>query len=791
MKKLIPITVFLFFSVTVFGQANAHNADFSPPHLARVNKILQIRRFIDLKFPAMVFTFDEQLHDDKAAPKLAITSNAKANFDALAKIIIDYMRADSGNRGRKGDTAKTGNGFQRGANGQPTAFDGRKPEAVRHNGGPLVGQTGEFSAVAFEPAPAPSEEDQIRSELAQIAFITDYDFKNAAFYSKLDPFGNFPHLDLIENALLRSLPQAQQDAYNKYMPPLLPQAGATNIISGSFGSWQTDIIYGIADWAIASARQQLLETAVNDWYKKLKADELTRTLLSNTLGTFEQFLTDGSLDLAKYGALWKAAFQKDLENIPVHLEGEPFVTTLLQRLRLHNNYVCEFAPFIAGSTSFVYGIRQKKNPAIILNDLATQYVAAADNTNFPVFKRIVILANILAETFGQVQGNIYTPMSISTLKSMDTMHWQALLREVYMTGKTELDYALGGYAPALVNESNAGINTKFFGLVNSLLTAYQSYLTITSSVTNTNTGNPSTNSLSSADVGNMVDVSLDVIKHTAGFVLARNPSGEPLVNLLFTRYGDSVFAQVAEIGKGLATKEYGMVLNGSTALLQSACSIVKLDDSARNQPANTQVLTAISKLAVFGSFMTNILTAKSAEDVQNALAEIIPKDQYKLKNTYHTVSVSLSTYPGLFFGGESIKKYNVAGGVADQTTSYKSRSLSASLYMPIGVDIALGCGPSSVGLFFQAFDLGAVLNYRLNNNDSTVQASPNISWQQLVSPGVSFFYQIDKTPIVIAAGVNYTPGLRKIQQGGVSYDANALRYGISLTVDVTAFHLRL
>lgn len=92
----------------------------------------------------------------------------------------------------------------------------------------------------------------------------------------------------------------------------------------------------------------------------------------------------------------------------------------------------------------------------------------------------------------------------------------------------------------------------------------------------------------------------------------------------------------------------------------------------------------------------------------------------------------------------------------------------------------------------QVFDLGAVLNYRLTGSDEEDESSnPNITFKQLLSPGVNYVYHFANSPMVVGAGVNYSPDLRKITQGSTEFKANAIRYGIFVAVDVTAlfFHV--
>jgi hypothetical protein len=115
--------------------------------------------------------------------------------------------------------------------------------------------------------------------------------------------------------------------------------------------------------------------------------------------------------------------------------------------------------------------------------------------------------------------------------------------------------------------------------------------------------------------------------------------------------------------------------------------------------------------------------------------------------------------------------------------------------MPMGIDFSIGNKKkgstksfSSTNLFLQFLDFGAVLNYRLNSKEDE-EASPNVTFKQLLSPGFSVMRHFKNSPLVIGAGVNYTPSLRTVNVAGNEYKDNAWRIGLFCAVDVTFFHL--
>jgi hypothetical protein len=94
----------------------------------------------------------------------------------------------------------------------------------------------------------------------------------------------------------------------------------------------------------------------------------------------------------------------------------------------------------------------------------------------------------------------------------------------------------------------------------------------------------------------------------------------------------------------VANKQYGDVVDGTLG-------IIRLIDT------QNKITDVITKLHIYGSFMINIINAKTADEVKTALEELIPKNLYQLKNT-HSFSISLSAYPGIFGGWEKITKTN-------------------------------------------------------------------------------------------------------------------------------------
>jgi hypothetical protein len=788
--KNYPIVLSLLLALFVSGLVQGQSSTVSqpPPYFADLNNLVQIRSMIGTKFPNMTFKFVRLNKVDSASPiPLAIDStdaSSKTAFETLRSWIQAYLN--------KKDSSKPGTGN--------TGGSGQNPVGKPSHTGAQSYKTVRLSAF-IKDLPSPnaliaqteSVDQQVVDELAEMLFITDYPSTENEDLLAAPAFKpNFVYAATIISVLQDHLTANQSLALNANAINL--EATSSTSLSGSTSSLETTIINGIVNWVVSTAKQELLEWALKNWYNKLVQDNISSQLLSNTLSVLGQFISDNSLNLSKYGALWNAAFQKDLSDLPVHFEDEGFVDTVIKAIAPSWDGATELAPLVAGSTTFAYGIYQKKNVVSILSQLATTYYTGESGNNaipMPVFKKIVLFASILTNAFGQIQNNVYTPVSVNTLKSIDPNQWSDLIRMIYLRNKDEISLVFPNGGNSLLGETNYQRGSLLFGLISTLSTTYQAYLQATASTVNNNiSGSSATKTLSNNDVANLVNLSLSVIKNVCGYIDSKKAFSQNPRAALYIQYLDTICNHVSQISEGIITQQYGVALNGAVGIMRGTADIIKADSPKQN--LNT--LAALSYMTIFGGFLADMVSAKTPADVQNSLEELIPQDQYKLKNT-DKWSLSLSAYPGVFLGEEGIPKYATTNTSTGTSLNKKKNSQdwapSASIYLPIGIDITRGFGKSCVGLFIQAFDLGAVMNYRITSTDTSTQSSPNISWQQLVSPGASLFWQIKNSPLVIAIGGNYTPGLRKVQQTGVTYDASAIRFGASLTIDVTALHIKL
>lgn len=208
------------------------------------------------------------------------------------------------------------------------------------------------------------------------------------------------------------------------------------------------------------------------------------------------------------------------------------------------------------------------------------------------------------------------------------------------------------------------------------------------------------------------------------------------------------------------------------------------------------------------SLLADVNKAKGSGELSKVIEEYAePPQSYKIKR-YNNFSLDLNAYPGFYAGFETRAGYNLI-------RSSKRDSLTSGVTgftAPIGISFSWGgrvpftCERSSKypgyisrrgklkafrgGAFSATFtfiDIGAVVSYRLSN-DASKALPKSVSFSQVAAPGFFFGYGIPGVPIVINAGVQYTPQLRTFEGMG-NAPLDSYRATITVAYDIPFFNL--
>ena len=726
-------TLFLSINCSLYAQDN---------YITEANLIKIVAAKIALKHNKIKFTVNNE-----GVPE-PLTSNDKTAFSALLgnKSTLEKI-VKSSSKTKK--TKKTNSQPEPGGDDQPAESDKKDTEESTK-------EENEFEKSAME------------NELKYILFIANTDDPNELLKIASTCPKQFEYLEDVSNL-------AAMDA----------SGPKTN-----FAFSESEIIYGIVDFTISRAKEQMVEVYLSKWYNTLKDDEITRELLPQTLGVLNAFNTTESLNLAQYGDKWKAAFQEDLRNFPVKLQNEEFIDALLTRVNVSEPSKSEVKATITGGSKLVYDLYLKKHLVNILSDMSAGYVAET-TPKYEVFKRLTVLSDILLKAGGTMNNNdTYVSTNLEDINRMDLASWKIFVKLLCIRNLDGINYVSSGRSDELLAQLLLDPNTnKFSALYRQTLNTVITYQKAVNNVANVQA-----NELNFEESRKLFELSFQLTDQVISYIplVIKDATVAQTIKDTHAKI-KQYYSALSEIGEGIANRRYGAVVDGTAG-------IIRMID------INKQQETLLSNLQIYGSFMVNIINAKDSEQVKAALDELIPRNLYKLKNT-HNFNISLSAFPGVLAGAERIYKFKENPDGTPQTDQPKvsSWAFTPAVYLPIGIDLSFGKKRNekfdnqgknvnekkfiSTNFFFQIVDLGAALNYRITANDSDEESAPNVTFKQMLSPGIAIMRHFTNSSLVIGASANYTPSLRTINQSGNEFQSNAFRVGLFIAVDVTFLNL--
>ncbi len=227
------------------------------------------------------------------------------------------------------------------------------------------------------------------------------------------------------------------------------------------------------------------------------------------------------------------------------------------------------------------------------------------------------------------------------------------------------------------------------------------------------------------------------------------------------------WSAAAELTSAVANKDYG----------KASLQVLRVIEAAL--PKDSILDRDLVKLVTLAA---DIAQAGSGEVKAIFESAIMPVGSYRVKQATH-FSASINAYPGMTGGWEQLqdsRSTKAFGGVAG----------------PIGIALSKSRGSerqlrASNSLFLSFIDIGALLTYRFNSED-TVSANPEVSIANVLAPGLYAIHGIQEHPISYGIGVQYAPQLRGAVAGAVNLNPHdALRFGFFLTVDIPFIPLAL
>lgn len=494
------------------------------------------------------------------------------------------------------------------------------------------------------------------------------------------------------------------------------------------GLSQSTMIWGMVDFLVGRAREQLSEFAVERFTGRLCADAPKDRIAVRSLfpGTCK-VLTDDLLTefMTGFTAL-QAAVRVDLQGLPLALAAEIDRTVAAGKVPVAARVVFTFA------TRLVRG----EPPLAILRALHEEtYLRDAsckDHVAGHLFLATLALASSIAEdgnrfaipTKGmRVHAALAFAVNIKLLAERDVP-----IARCFAKRAREVEVAVEALAPVLEDLSE-------------LIEAAQDL-----------TGEEESTEVRGRKLAKVVVAGIDLVV-TADEALAGRLSEEVRADLETAR----------AIAEHVASGRYG-------------AAVLAIRDLAVELGAEDKLPAGFVRLM---SFAADYATARDVETATAAIeAFVLPKESYRGKRRAERTYVRVNAYLGI---GASYEIVDGKGAIA----------MGGYAPIGLEVGTPVGDSGYSIGLLLHVVDLGALTTWRIKLDDEDqADARPEVGFDQIISPGAMLAIGIKDAPFTIGVGVSRVPDLRLDENDTLSpctSGCDAWRVGVNALVDIPLF----
>lgn len=487
----------------------------------------------------------------------------------------------------------------------------------------------------------------------------------------------------------------------------------------------------------------------------------------------------------------RASFQKDLN----------LITTSLLNLRDDANYetcdTCTLAKerakkisdflnndikgrSISGAIIAADEVIKGNNAADVIKKLATDRICIPND----IFSNSIQFVDLLSESLrSNDEGRVWiTKQQVADL----------------VTDETTLKIYLG-LLYAADQKRSRHISFKFSA---SDSTDLKTILTVLSSTWNNN-------GTSFKEIFNNVAIAASEVSDNAKNIIAVKKESDQSSILVYANYASSV-SNFLKIALKLLPKNTNIdpSLSNINADLQKFISVIDAatnscyDIKAQNYGAlvlHTSLLLAEipsipanikDEYVKYGTFMASIVEAKNSDEVKAAIeAAVLPIGSSSIKRET-SMNISLNAFIGPFAGGEYLP-----------TLKDNQWAFSYGVTAPIGVAFSWGKkhpifkkalegkdpGGKSFTIFVPIIDVGSMASFRAGDDSSKVASE--VTFSNIISPGLYFYWGFGKCPISIGLGGQLGPQLREVTATNINVDKNLyFRFGLNLVVDIPFFN---
>jgi hypothetical protein len=515
----------------------------------------------------------------------------------------------------------------------------------------------------------------------------------------------------------------------------------------------TSFADGIARFLVSRAKQELniyFFDQFNQFLKNSEHGKDVQALFPNTY-SFMLLAGDNMYQYQQYLQALREAFTQDLSSLLLSIntwatQDKAKATAIVKAIQEQGVYkYVQLALFIST------GLQEGKHPGDILNELSTTDFIRSIDADLKDFSSSVKAVNLFSQSIRSTNETRYWISQNDFRSFEDPVFVQIYLGLIYQQCVGRQDIKFGSRSLSDLLKDFAGNVARIKPFLNSLKQVTINTDQLISQLQNKTGSVPAQHYIS---IAQFIPKAVNILP-----VLSQSISNAAL--------GDDpefILTHVFNLMADLRTQSY------SAGIFELMVILQKLNISDKG---------FTDGLLKYGTFMATISSAKTAEEVQQAIETIaLPPGSYQVKRESRA-NISLNGYLGLYGSGEYLP------------ASKQNNSFSAGVFAPVGVAFSAGGykraddrGGKSHSLFVSVIDVGTLASFRFMDPNTSVAST--IQLKDIVAPGLYYVFGFGKSPVSIGAGAQLGPNLRDIDPAGAPKinEDYYFRYGGFIAVDI-------
>jgi hypothetical protein len=519
-------------------------------------------------------------------------------------------------------------------------------------------------------------------------------------------------------------------------------------------SWQSDVIYGMSDFIVDRAKQELVIVFLEEFKEKLEGSDICRDFFQNTYALLSSYCDDGCDDAddeaEKFltgGRTLNAALKADMKN---------FLNVATQKyLKDDAKKIVKTAIVIADAVE--RGLRPEWIFDSLRLDLKLDLLWPEKKPEKYFQRGLYIISSFAMEYYTDIE-NVKAFVSTELLGKEHELFAYMLFAQA--NADTEFSKKLGLAPPEEKDRrfERFWSNLQRFMLILEKAKAVSDHIEFMSRAEPLEVfGEPLLFKSYSLAIVEAVDFVGELIN-----------DGEDDVIWLF------LVPRAVAFHTAIKSEDYNKAVALTLEIMNAYLDDPKKEDEVKNFYKN---------LNKYLSFTYRVVAAKSSEDVKTALKDAaMPVGGFRVK-AKKDWTITINSYLGLGGGVERL----------EETELKTDWGYHVSPWAPIGFEARFkGIEKTylfeNFGFFLSILDLGAVASYRISEKQSVPSTSREIGFAQVLSPG--FFYikpLTERVPLSLGLGVHFTPKLHEVRENDIETHANSLRFSLFFAIDIPFF----